>query len=103
MVLRGVRRGRLALGAGAVVTLAAASAVAIVLWPATAPAAGVRVYQSPPSGTAGDQARAYALGLLAKLTLPAGARQAPWPARPRHLPQPVLPYWPTDAVTAQAL
>jgi len=85
------------------VTLAAASAVAMTLWTATGPAAGVRVYQSPPSGTAGDQARAYALGLLAKLRLPAKARQVQWPAQLRRLPQPVLPYWPTDAVTAQAL
>src|SRR5215510_1231289 len=59
--------------------------------------------QSAPSGTAGDQARAYALGLLAKLRLPDGARQAPWPAEPRRLPQPVLPYWPTYGVTVQAL
>ena len=103
MVLRGVRPGRLVLGAVTVVTLAAASAVAMVLWAATGPAARVRVYQSAPSGTAGDQARAYALGLLAKLRLPDGARQAPWPAEPRRLPQPVLPYWPTYGVTAQAL
>jgi hypothetical protein len=103
MVFRGVRPGRLVLGALAMVTLAAASAVAMVLWATTGPAAGMRVYQSPPSGAAGDQARAYALGLLAKLKLPAGARQAAWPARPGRLPQPVLPYWPTDAVTAQAL
>jgi hypothetical protein len=48
-------------------------------------------------------ARAYALGLLAKLRLPGGVRQVAWPARPGRLPQPVLPYWPTDAVTAQAL
>lgn len=102
MVLRGVRPGRLVLGALAVVALAAASAVAMALWATTDPAAGVRVYQSPPSGAAGDQARAYALGLLAKLKLPAGARQAPWPARPGRLPQLVLPYWPTDAVTAEA-
>src|SRR5215472_11424618 len=103
MVLRGVRPGRLVLGAVTVVTLAAASAVAMVLWAATGPAAGVRVYQSAPSGVAGDQARAYALGLLAKLRLPDGARQAPWPAEPGRLPQPVLPYWPTYGVTAQAL
>jgi hypothetical protein len=48
-------------------------------------------------------ARAYALGLLAKLRLPGGVRQAAWPARPERLAQPMLPYRPTDAVTAQAL
>ena len=48
-------------------------------------------------------ARAYALGLLARLKLPLGAQQAAWPARSDRLPQPMLPYWPTDAVTAQAL
>ena len=103
MVLRGVRRGRLVLGALTVVTLAAAFAVAMVLWAATGPAAGVRVVQPPRSGTAGDMARAYALGLLAKLRLPAGTRQAAWPAQPDRLPQPMLPYWPTYGVTAQAL
>jgi hypothetical protein len=102
MVLRGVRRGRLGLGALTIVTLVAA-AVAIVLWAATGPAAGVRVVQPPRSGTAGDMARAYALGLLAKLKLPGGARQAAWPAQPDRLPQPMLPSWPTYAVTAQAL
>jgi len=103
MMLRGVRRGRLVLGALTVVTLAAAFAVAMVLWAATGPAAGVRVVQPPRSGSAGDMARVYALGLLAKLTLPAGTRQAAWPAQPDKLPQPMLPYWPTYGVTAQAL
>ena len=103
MVLRGVRPGRLTFGALAVVTLAAASVVATVVWVAAGPAAGVRVFQSPPSGAAGDMARAYALGLLARLKLPGGVRQAAWPAQPDRLPQPVLPYWPTDAVTAQEL
>lgn len=103
MVLRGVRSGRLLVGALTIVTLATASAVAMVLWVAAGPAAGVRVYQSPPSGTAGDQARAYAVGLLAKLKLPRGAQQASWPAQPGRLPQPMLAYWPTDAVTAQVL
>jgi hypothetical protein len=84
------------------VTLAAAG-VAIVLWAAAGPAAGVRVYQAPRPGAAGDMARAYALGLLAKLELPRGTRPATWPARPGSLPQPVLPYWPTYGVTAQAL
>ena len=102
MVFRGVRRGRLVLGALTMVTLAAAG-VAIVLWAAAGPAAGVRVYQAPRSGAAGDMARAYALGLLAKLELPLGTRPATWPARPGSLPQPVLPYWPTYGVTAQAL
>src|SRR5262249_15720237 len=81
----------------------AAAGVATVLWAAPGPAEGVRVYQSPPSGTAGDMARGYALGLLAKLKLPAGAQRAAWPARPDRRPQPVLPYWPTDPVPAQAL
>ncbi len=103
MVLRGVRPGRLVLGALTVVTLAAASAVALVLWAATGPAAGVRVFQSPPSGAAGDMAREYALGLLAKLRLPGGVRPVAWPAQPGRLAQPMLPYWPNDAVTAQAL
>src|SRR6516225_7311240 len=103
MVLRGVRRRRLVLGALTVVTLAAAFAVAMALWAATGPAAGVRVVQPPRSGAAGDMARAYALGLLAKLRLPAGTRQAAWPAQPERLPQPMLPYWPTYGVTAQAL
>jgi hypothetical protein len=103
MVLRGVRPGRLLLGALTVVMLAVASAVAMVLWAATGPAVGMRVIQSPPSGAAGDTARAYALGLLARLRLPGGVRQVAWPAQPGRLPQPVLPYWPTDAVTAQAL
>jgi len=102
MVLRGARSVRLALGALAVVMLAAAFAIAIVLWAATGPAAGVRIFQSPPAGAAGDQARAYALGLLAKLKLPAGAQHAAWPARPGRLPQATLAYWPTDVVTAQA-
>jgi hypothetical protein len=91
------------LGALTVVTLAAASAVAMVLWAATGPAAGVRVFQSSPSSAAGDMARTYALGLLAKLRLPGRVRQAAWPAQPDRLPQPMLPYWPTYAVTAQAL
>jgi hypothetical protein len=91
------------LGALTVVTLVAASAVAVVLWAAPGPAAGVRVFQSSPSSAPGDMARTYALGLLAKLRLPAGARQAQWPAQPDRLPQPVLPYWPTYGVTAQAL
>jgi len=97
-----VRRGRLVLGALTIVTLAA-SAVAIVLWAATGPAAGVRVVQPPRSGTAEDMARAYALRLLAKLKVPGGARQAAWPAQPDRLPQPMLLYWPTYGVTAQAL
>ena len=103
MVLRGIRPRRLLFGALAVVMLAAASAVVMVLWAAAGPAAGVRVFQAPPSGTAGDMAREYALRLLAGLKLPAGAQPAAWPARPDRLLQPVLPYWPTDAVTAQAL
>jgi hypothetical protein len=103
MVLRSVRPRRLVLGALAVVTLAMATAVAIALWAATGPAAGVRVYQAPPAGAAGEMARQYALGLLAKLTLPGGTRPAAWPAEPDRLPQLMLPYWPTDAVTAQAL
>jgi hypothetical protein len=104
MVFRRVRRRRLVLGALTAVALAAASAAAIALWTAIqGPAAGVRIFQSPPSGAEGDQARAYAQGLLAKLELPGGARQAVWPARPGRLPQPVLAYWPTDVVTAQAL
>jgi hypothetical protein len=102
MALRGVRPARL-LGALTVVALAAASVTAMVLGAATGPAAGVRVVQSPPSGAAGDMARGYALGLLAKLRLPGGARQAAWPARPGSLPQAVLSYWPAYAVTAQAL
>lgn len=48
-------------------------------------------------------ARQYALGLLAKLTLPHGTRPAAWPAQPSSLPQPMLPYWPTNAVSAQTL
>lgn len=103
MALRGVRPRRLLFGAVAVVTLAAVTAVAMVLWPTAGPAAGVRVFQSSASGAAGDQARAYALGLLAKLELPRGTRPATWPARPDSLPQQMLPYWPTNAVTAQAL
>jgi hypothetical protein len=103
MVLRSVRPGRLVFGALTAVTLAVAFAVAVVLWATTGPAAGVRVFQSPPSGAAGDMAREYALGLLAKLKLPAGAQQAAWPAQPGRLPQPMPPDWPTDAVTAQAL
>jgi hypothetical protein len=103
MALRGVRPGRLVLGALTVVTLAATSVVAIVLWAATGPAAGVRVFQSPPSGAAGDMARAYTLELLAKLKLPGGTRLAAWPAQPGRLPQLMLAYWPTDAVSAQAL
>jgi hypothetical protein len=103
MVLRGVRPGRLVLGALTVVTLAAASAAAVVLWAAASPAAGVRVFQSPPPGAEGDMARAYALGLLAKLRLPGGVQQVAWPAQPGRLPQPMLPSWSTDAVTVQAL
>jgi hypothetical protein len=103
MVLGGVRSARLVLGALTIVTLAAAFAVAAVLWAAAGPAAGVRVFQSPPSGAEGDQARAYALGLLAKLELPAGAQNAAWPTRPGRLPQPVLPWWPADVVNAQVL
>lgn len=61
MVLGVVRPARLVLGALTIVTLAAAFAVAAVLW-AAGPAAGVRVFQSPPSGAEGDRARAYALG-----------------------------------------
>lgn len=76
MALRGVRPRRLLFGAVAAVTLAAVTAVAMVLWPTAGPAAGVRVLQSSPSGAAGDQARAYALGLLAKLELPRGTRPA---------------------------
>jgi L-alanine-DL-glutamate epimerase-like enolase superfamily enzyme len=70
MALRGMKPRRLVLGALTVVTLAAATAVTIVLWATAGPATGVRVYQAPHSGTKGDQARAYALGLLAKLELP---------------------------------
>lgn len=103
MALRGVRPRRLVLGALGVVTLAAATAAAMVLWVAAGPAAGVRVFQSPPSGAAGDQARVYALGLLATLELPRGTRSVAWPARPGSLPPPMLPFWPTNAVTAQAL
>jgi hypothetical protein len=101
MVVRGVRSARLVLGALTVVALAAVGAV---LWATTAgPAAGVRVFQSPPSGAEGNQARAYALALLAKLELPAGAQRAAWPARPGRLPQLFLPFWRADVVTAQAL
>jgi hypothetical protein len=103
MALGGVRAGRLVLGALTVATLAAAPVAAIVLWAATSQATGVRVYQSPPPGAAGDMARQYALGLLAKLKLPGGTQPAAWPAQPDRLPQPMLPYWPTNAVTAQAL
>jgi hypothetical protein len=91
------------LAALAAVTLAAAAAVAIALWVTADPAAGVRVYQEPPPGAAGDKARAYALELLAKLKLPAGTHLAAWPAQPGRLPQPNFAYWPTNAVTAQAL
>jgi hypothetical protein len=88
------------LGALAAVTVAA---VALVLWATAGPAAGVRVVQLPPSSAAGNQARTYALGLLAKLKLPDKTQQATWPAQPDRLAQPSLPYWPTYAVTAQAL
>jgi hypothetical protein len=88
------------LGALAAVTVAA---VALVLWATAGPAAGVRVVQLPPSGVAGNQARTYALGLLAKLKLPDKTQQATWPAQPDRLAQPSLPYWPTYAVTAQTL
>lgn len=105
MVLRGVRSARLVPGALTVVALAAALAVPAVLWAAArSPVTGVRVSQSPPSGAAGDRARSYALRLLAKLDLPAGARQLAWPARPGRLPQPVpASSWSVDVVTAQAL
>lgn len=103
MVLRGIRPGRLVLGALAAATLAAASAAAMTLWVTADPAAGVRVFQAPPPGAAGNMARAYALRLLAKLRLPSGTRLAAWPAQPGRLPQPVLASWPTNAVTAQAL
>jgi hypothetical protein len=88
------------LGALAAATVAA---VALVLWATAGPATGVRVIQSPPPSGAGNQARTYALGLLAKLKLPDETQQATWPAQPDRLTQPSLPYWPTYAVTAQTL
>jgi hypothetical protein len=100
MVLGGARPKRLVLGVLAAVTLAA---VAVVLWATTGPAEGVRVVQSPPSGGDGNQARTYALRLLAQLRLPDEARQATWPAQPDRLAQPTFENWSTYAVTAQAL
>lgn len=105
MLLRGLGPVRMTFVAVAVGVLAASCGTAKTPGgPTSGAKLAVRIVQSPGArGGAEKAAQAYAMRLLAKLELPAGARRTAWPIPESRLLKPMLGVWLGDVVDVQML